>query len=83
MPSYGMPHPAVTVADLIESLSVLPPDARIALVQVDQEWSPLEDPTPVTTLTLKVWGGFELQQRRTKSIEARAKALPKQPARLT
>ena len=83
---YGMPHPAINVGDLIESLKVLPPDAPIALVEVSQDWDALGAP-PVTTLTLKVWGGFELGARTVeanhKALPSKPKALPKQPARLT
>lgn len=50
-----MPRPAVTVGDLIESLSVLPQDAPIALTDVVQEWDAFGSP-PKTTLTLVVWG---------------------------
>lgn len=72
--THGMPRPAVTVGDLIESLKELPPDARIALVEVQQEWSYLEA-LPITTLTLKVWGGL--------NISGDQRKLPKnQPARI-
>ena len=79
--TYGMPRPAITVGDMIESLKALPPDAPIALVEVQQEWSYLDAPA-VTTLTLKVWGGFSIPGEQ-KRITQRQERLPSQPARLT
>ena len=75
-----MPHPAVTVADLIHSLSCLPPDARVALVEVQQEWG-FDSPMGVTTLVMKVFdGGFVAPQG--KRIEAKKKALPAERVRI-
>jgi len=79
---YGMPHPAMNVGDLIESLKALPPDAPIAMTEVTQDWG-ADDPFIVTTLTLKVWGNFSMPSGRQGRIESKPKALPKQPARLT
>lgn len=75
-----MPRPCVTVGGLIESLKALPPDAPIALIEVQQEWSCIEA-QPVTTLTLKVWGGLSLSGEQ-KALPASQNRLPKQPARL-
>jgi len=64
--TYGRPEPALNVGDLIESLKELPPDAPIALVEVTQDWI-FDGSPPITTLTLKVWGGLEIQANRIES----------------
>lgn len=78
----SMPYPCITVGELIESLSCLDPDAPLALTEVQQEWSVLDGP-PVTTLTLRLWGGLSLPASRSRAaIEGSKKALPKQQARI-
>lgn len=78
----SMPYPCITVGELIKSLSCLDPDAPLALIEVSQDWDALGSP-PVTTLTLRSWGGLSLPAGRSQaSIEWSKKALPKQQARI-
>ena len=76
-----MPRPAVTVADLIDSLSCLPPDAMVALVEVQQEWG-YDSPSGITTLVMKVFdGGFVAP--RSRRVEDKQNALTAEMARIT
>lgn len=75
-----MPWPAVTVADMIESLSQLPADAPLYLIEVQQEWLYSSGPA-VTTLTLKCYGDLSVGAKR-RLPPPRPKALPSVSARI-
>lgn len=75
-----MPWPAVTVADMIESLSQLPADAPLYLTDVMQEW-PVGGSLCITTLTLKCYGDLSVGAKR-KLPPPRPKALPSTPSRI-
>lgn len=78
----SMPYPCITVGELIESLSCLDPNAPLALIEVQQEWDMLR-PNPVTTLTMKSWGGLTLPAGRSQAaIEGSKKSLPRKQARI-
>ena len=78
----AMPYPCITVGELIESLSCLDPDAPLALIEVSQDWNAMGGP-PVTTLTLKSWGGLTLPSgRQQAAIQGSKKALPAKQARI-
>lgn len=68
----------MNIADLIEALSQLPPDAPVHLIEVQREWLYSGAPA-VTTLTLKCYGDLSVEAKRRLP---ETKALPNIPARI-